>query len=98
LQGIVDYYGDCKSDILWRHTDGTVVEYQMNGTAIIDSGVVGQISNNWSVQGIGDFNGDHRDDILWRHTDGTVVEYLMNGTAIIASGVVGQPSNDWHVM
>ena len=85
-----DFNGDGKSDILWRHTDGTNNVWHVNG-AVINGGVLSIASQGllptvadagWSVAGIGDFNGDGKADILWRHTDGTNYVWMIDGATI----------------
>jgi hypothetical protein len=87
VQGVGDFDGDGKADILWMHTDGTVLIWFMNGTVLRTSGTAASLgaSSGWSVQGIGDFNGDGKADILWVNTNGTVVTWLMNGATITSS-------------
>ena len=53
-----DYNGDLKSDILWRDTSGNVGMWLMNGSSISKTGVLGNVSANWSIVGQRDFNGD----------------------------------------
>ncbi len=90
--GTGDFDGDTRSDILWRNSDGTVVEWGMNGANIMSSsvvtsgGVVVTPDASWSVAGIGDFNGDNRRDVLWRNASGEMVVWLMNGSTISNGG------------
>jgi hypothetical protein len=35
--GVGDFNGDAKADILWRHTDGSIAIWLMNGTAPLSS-------------------------------------------------------------
>ncbi|HEV7285359.1 MAG TPA: VCBS repeat-containing protein, partial [Kaistia sp.] len=67
IAGISDFGGDGMSDILWRHADGSVATWQMDGAAILGAAVVSaNPGNSWQVAGTGDFDGDGRSDILWR--------------------------------
>jgi hypothetical protein len=93
-----DFNGDSKSDILWRHTSGTVALWLLNGTSVSGSGVPGAPTTDWQIMGVGDFNGDGMSDILWRHTSGTVALWLLNGTSVSGSGVPGAPTTDWKIM
>jgi ELWxxDGT repeat protein len=106
--GTGDFDGDTRADILWRNTDGTIIEWSMNGGSILSSGTVSfagaglMVDASWSVAGIGDFNGDNRRDVLWRNsTDGTLEEWTMNGATVTSSAVVMAgavtPDASWSV-
>jgi len=103
IQGVGDFNGDGKADILWRNsTSGDVYIWQMNGTSIASQGDLGIISpsSGWVIQGVGDFNGDGKADILWRNTtNGEIYIWLMNGTNIASQGEVGivSPSSGWAI-
>jgi hypothetical protein len=71
VQGVGDFNGDGKSDILWRNAatgeigvwdsaPGTTVSFTFQDLATVSSA--------WAVQQVGDFNGDGRADILWRNS------------------------------
>ena len=90
VQGVGDFDGDGKADILWMHTDGRVQVWLMNGTSSTSTPTVTNLGagSGWSVQGIGDFNGDGKADVLWMNTNGTVVIWLMNGATIASSATL----------
>lgn len=73
-----DFNGDGKADILFRHADGRVAMWLMNGLALISGGGL-PLDSSWSVTHVGDFNGDGKSDILWRNSNGAVAAWLMNG-------------------
>jgi hypothetical protein len=89
-----DFNGDGKSDLLWRHDDGSVVLWLMNGADVTgQAGLTGP--TGWNVKRVGDFNGDSDADIVWQHNDGTAVVWLMNGTTVNGTaGLIG-PGSDW---
>jgi WD40 repeat protein len=103
VQGVGDFNGDGKDDILLRHNDGTVGIWLMNGTQIAASAIIAtpaQAPNDWHIEDVLDVNGDGKSDILWRNDNGSVATWQMNGlqmgpTAIIANGAAA-PS-DWHI-
>lgn len=107
--GTGDFNGDSRADILWRNTNGTIVDWSMNGSSILSSTVVSfagaavDVGASWSVAGIGDFNGDDKRDVLWRNTSGEVVIWQMNAGTIAASGdvtyggVAVNPDASWSV-
>ena len=53
-----DFNADANSDVLWRHNNGFVSEWQMNDDQIIDNLGVAQPSNAYHFQDTGDFNAD----------------------------------------
>jgi hypothetical protein len=103
IQGVGDFNGDGKADILWRNsTTGEVYIWLMNGTTIASQGDLGIVSpsSGWSILGVGDFNGDGKADILWQNTTtGEVYIWLMNGISIGSQGTPGtvSPSSGWTI-
>ncbi|MBV9739603.1 MAG: VCBS repeat-containing protein [Hyphomicrobiales bacterium] len=91
IDGIGDFNGDGKSDVLWRNANGTLIDWTMNGSQITGSqgltlaGVQVAPDASWSIAGIGDFNGDGKSDILWRNTSGALIDWSMNGSQISSS-------------
>ena len=98
-RGIVpfDLNGDGQADLVWRHTNGTVAVWLMNGLARQAVGVPGRVATDWRIAGVGDVDGDGQADLVWRHTNGTVAIWLMNGLAREAVGVPGQVATTWRI-
>src|SRR5438874_1018253 len=90
VQGIGDFDGDGRADILWRNSStGENYIYLMNGWTIAARGLVNIVepSSVWELKGIGDFDGDGKADILWRNSStGENYVYFMNGWAIVSRG------------
>lgn len=96
IVGSGDFNGDGRTDLLWQHPTGALVEEQMNGLSGTDT-VIGSDST-WSVVGTGDFNGDGKTDILQRNSaNGQVLEWEMNGNSVIGAGLIGGDAN-WNVV
>lgn len=94
---VSDLNEDGHSDILWRHSGGQTVIWEMNGGTKIADLNLNSISLDWSIQDTGDFNGDGKADILWRNTNGTTVLWEMNGGTKILDVNLNAISTDWSV-
>jgi FG-GAP-like repeat/FG-GAP repeat len=110
LAGTGDFNGDAHDDLLWRNTNGSLVEWLMNQSTITSSqtvtsqGKAATPDSSWSVVAMGDFDGDGHQDILWRNTNGSLAEWLMNGSIITSSqsptyqGKAVVPDASWSVV
>jgi Ca2+-binding RTX toxin-like protein len=93
-----DFNHDGRSDILWRHDNGTVALWTMNGATKLADQVVSGMGNDWILADAADFNGDGKTDLLWRHTSGAVALWTMNGGQKAADQVVyTDVGNEWHM-
>jgi hypothetical protein len=102
IEGIGDFDGDGRSDVLWRNSStGENYVYLMSGKDIAGEGCLRTVADpNWKVAGVGDFDGDGKDDILWRNSaTGENYVYPMDGLAIKASeGYLRRVANqNWQV-
>ena len=109
VAGIGDFNGDGKADVLWRNTNGSLVDWTMNGSQVTASqqvtfgGSAATPDSSWNVAGIGDFNGDGKADVLWRNANGSLVDWTMNGSQIASSqavtlgGTLATPDSSWSV-
>ena len=94
---MADFNADGSADLLFRHNDGSVTLWLMNGLNMVSS--VGLLGANpdWRVSHVADFNGDGKADILWRNTNGAVTVWLMDGINVISRvGLLG-PDPVWSV-
>jgi FG-GAP-like repeat len=106
---VADFNGDFNADVLWRNTNGTLIEWTMQGSTITSSteltlnGSAVRPDASWSAVGAGDFNGDGKADLLWRNANGELVSWMMDGPAISASadvrsgGAAARPDASWSV-
>src|SRR5216110_358370 len=100
VQGIGDFDGDGRADILWRNpSTGENYICLMNGWTIAAQGLDNAVSDQgWQVKGIGDFDGDGRADILWRNSStGENYIWLMNGLSTASQGSVNFVDPAWQV-
>ncbi|APV50536.1 hypothetical protein BWI17_13045 [Betaproteobacteria bacterium GR16-43] len=75
----MDFDASAKSDILWRHTDGTHAIWLMDGTTIASSANIFPAGTAWQVAFVTDLSGDGKSDLVWQNPDGRVTVYLMDG-------------------
>jgi hypothetical protein len=108
FQGVGDFNGDHKTDILFRGgsdaTVGTFLLEEINaplGTTAVMHGTdlpFQGASADWSVAKLADFDGDGHTDILWRHDGGTVGVWLMDGNQVKAMVAEPNPGAFWSIV
>jgi hypothetical protein len=89
--GVGDFDGDHKPDLLFEHSEGTLVAWLMNGTTLVSATFLdpnGTGSKDWRVVATGDFNRDGQTDILFQHTDGTLAFWYMRGIHLVQSVIL----------
>jgi FG-GAP-like repeat/RTX calcium-binding nonapeptide repeat (4 copies) len=85
------------SDVLWRHTDGAVVTWEMENGEYVSNHNIAFASVGWEIEGLADFDADGDADILWRHQEGAVVTWEMQGGAFVQSHSIETASAGWRV-
>ena len=102
VEGVGDFNGDGKDDLLWRNSDGTIGTWsgQTTGSFVANNATVQPVSTEWHIAAVGDFNGDGKDDILWRHDNGTIADWLANpgGTFTANNASLTGIGNEWHIV
>ncbi|MCB4821097.1 FG-GAP repeat domain-containing protein [Roseicella aerolata] len=95
---VQDFNIDFKSDVVLRRADGSVAEWQMNGTRIGAEKILANPGNDWKVIGSGDFNGNWKPDLLFQHKDGPPVIWNMDGFTIQKSLELPNPGPQWSAV
>ncbi len=88
-----DFNGDGKSDLLWRHNDGSIGTWLTAGSGF-EGAASGLVGNEWVLSGADDFNGDGRVDIIWRHENGNFGVWNSIGSSFVG-GPSGGIDNSW---
>jgi hypothetical protein len=96
--GTGDFNGDSKADILLRNTvNGSVAQWQMNGSTVTTATTIGTLTSGWSISGTGDFNGDGSSDVLLTNTNGTIAQWQMNNGTVTTAKTIGTLSAGWSI-
>jgi|RhiMethySRZTD1v2_1073278.scaffolds.fasta_scaffold00037_36 VCBS repeat protein len=86
-----DWGTDGMPDILWRHKDGWLGVWNLNGVNSMSGGYLNpdRVSDpDWEIVATKDMNGDGRLDIIWQHrTMGWIGTWHMNGTALLSDSL-----------
>ncbi|MBF0607578.1 MAG: carboxypeptidase regulatory-like domain-containing protein [Candidatus Magnetobacterium sp. LHC-1] len=102
IEGVGDFNGDGKSDLLWRNSDtGHVGIWLMDGTSVSSMGSPATISDlNWNIKQVDDFNKDGKSDVLWENmASGLLVIWYMDGVNISSYKSIGLvPVTDWEII
>ncbi|APV50540.1 hypothetical protein BWI17_13065 [Betaproteobacteria bacterium GR16-43] len=91
-----DFDGDNKQDIVFRHTDGRVAIWTMNGLTTTTSAQIFPAGTAWTVARQADTDGDGKSDLVWQNPDGRVAVYQMNGTTATTKTNL-LPAGGWQV-
>jgi hypothetical protein len=94
-----DFNNNGRDDLVWRHTQGDVVIWEMQGSGRISGVYKGAINNGWQIIDTGgDYNGDGRGDMLWRSSGtGETLIWEMNGPTAQNSFSAGSIGNEWDI-
>jgi hypothetical protein len=97
IRGTGDFDGDGDADILWRHSEGLTVTWEMENGDLLTTHNFGVVGTTWQIAGTGDFDGDGDDDILWRHTEGLTVIWEVEDGAFVTNHNLPQASNSFQI-
>ena len=96
--------GDGKTNIFWLNAiTNDLAVWIMNGSTLVDGGILARPSLDWQVAGFADFNNDGKTDVLWRqngagNTADTIGIWLLNGTTITDLGVSSNVPKEWKIL
>jgi hypothetical protein len=86
------------SDILFENTSGTYDIWELNRTAIIGGGPIGQAPAGDTFAGVADLDGDGKSDIVFVNAADTYSDWTLNGTTITGGGIIGTPGSGFTLL
>jgi subtilisin-like proprotein convertase family protein len=92
-----DFDGDRDTDIMWRHSEGLVLTWEMENGNHEANRSIAFASMGWEIVDAGDFDADGDSDVLWRHRDGAVVTWEMEDGAYVANHNIAFASIGWRI-
>jgi hypothetical protein len=110
VDGIGDFNGDGKADLLWRYYgsggyQGWNVIWYMNGETITSYGFPPMVADlNWKVDGTGDFDQDGKADMLWRYYGSggyqgwNIVWYMNEATIKSQENLTAVWDTNWRIV
>jgi FG-GAP-like repeat/Fibronectin type III domain len=99
-----DWGTDGTPDILWRHKDGWLGVWNLNGVSSTSGTYLNPnmvADPNWEIVATKDMNGDGRLDLIWQHkTMGWIGTWHMNGTALLNENLFNPSQVDpqWKIV
>lgn len=91
-----DLGGDGRADLYWRHANGDVAVWEMNGGVPLATPLVAaRLAASWRLVDTADFDGDGGADLLWHEAGGAVALWTMDGALPRATPVIAHFA-DWH--
>jgi hypothetical protein len=100
IQGVDDFNGDGKADVLWRNkATGQNVVWLMNGATVSLAAFLPTIADtDWNIVGVGDLDRDGHADLVWRNQmTGQNIAWLMNGAALGAAAFLPALDANWAI-
>jgi hypothetical protein len=108
IQGVGDFNGDGKPDLVWRGLGsmGVVAVWYMDGAVRTGAVLVTPSlypGPTWQIQAVGDYNGDGQSDLVWRDqgSSGRVEVWYMAGATRSSSVPVTpapMPPLNWRIV
>jgi hypothetical protein len=98
VDGVGDFGGNGRDDILWRNDDGAVSVWPGSDSGFEESRFNSSAAVSWQIAQVGDFNADGFAEVLWRQNDGAISIWHSTGLAFQRNTYYdGSVSSAWAV-
>lgn len=94
LVGLADMTGDGAADMVFRHSSGDVVVWDMDDATVTSKTVLAQRATGFAIVGFPDTDGDNAREILLRNKKDDVKTWKVSGAAVLES-VRGKAPRSW---
>ncbi|MBA4149065.1 MAG: VCBS repeat-containing protein [Verrucomicrobia bacterium] len=99
---VSDFNADGAKDIVFRHQDGRLAIWIMNGFEYVQSQLLDtpRPDHSWKFGALADLDRNGQDDFIWRHTDGRIQVWFMSGSSAFRFGTLrnGSVGTQWRLM
>jgi hypothetical protein len=85
IAGIADMTGDGAADIIFRHSSGDVVVWDIDDSKVTSKTVLAQRATGFTIVGFPDIDGDNVREVLLRNKRDDVKTWKLSGSAVIES-------------
>jgi hypothetical protein len=98
-----DINKDGNADVLFQHTDGSLVVWYLNNVNLISAAYLNPAMPSdprWRVVGTGDVNRDGDTDLVFQHEDSSLAVWYLRGASLLLGGFTNPEFSgaDWRVV
>ena len=84
--------------LYWTDNLGNLAVWQMNGTQVMQSALLGNVGTSWKVAGASPPSGSGGENIYWTDNSGNVAVWQMNGTQVAQTASLGNVGTSWSLI
>jgi hypothetical protein len=98
IAGVGDLNADGRDDVVFRHMQGSVYAWLMEGSEVVDSGSLGTADTTWEIVGLVDVDGDGDQDLIWHNEGGRTRVKFLDGLALLSYELITAIDENWVVV
>jgi len=99
--GVSDFNADGHKDIVFRHDDGRISVWLMNGFEFVENHLLDtpRPDHSWQFGALVDLDRNGQNDFIWKHADGRIRVWFMSGMSAINYGTLrnGRTGIHWKL-